>query len=144
MPKVFFYHNARDKLLAACQLLGKACHQGKRVTVYSPSNNILDTLDRLLWTYQPTGFVPHCHAESELADETPILLTHHINTIPDRLMNLDNAVPPNLDKLNTIIEVVGQDEADRLPARQRFKIYKDSGCEIQSFDLSTPSKEKLL
>lgn len=141
MPRVFFYHNAPDKLLAACQLLGKASHQGKSVTVFSQSSNTLDSLDRLLWTYQPTGFVPHCRADAALASETPILLTDRLRTIPDRLMNLDTAIPPDLTQLNTIIEVVGQDEEDRLPARQRFKAYKDSGCEIQSIDLSASSKE---
>lgn len=141
MPRVFFYHNASDKLLAACQLLGKACHQGKCVTVFSQSSHTLDSLDRLLWTYQPTGFVPHCRADAAIASETPILLTDRLHAIPDRLMNLDSKVPPDLTQLNTIIEVVGQDEEDRLAARQRFKTYKENACDIQSIDLSAPTKD---
>ena len=34
------------------------------------------------------------------------------------------------------IEVVGQEESDRLAARDRVKHYKDCGCEVRYFDLS--------
>ncbi len=141
-PKVFFYHNAADKFLAACRLLGKASAQGKRVTVFSDSNATLETLDRLLWTYDPTGFVPHCTADSPLASETPILLTsapEHVLS-NERLMNLGTEIPPDFDRLTTLIEVVGQNEEDRAPARNRFRFYKTQGCEIQSIDLSAPKE----
>lgn len=139
--RVFFYHGASDKLSAASQLLSKACAQGKRVTVFSQSAGLLEALDHLLWTQNPTGFTPHCRAEADLAAETPILLT---GTLPirqpiERLMNLDLDLPPDFAQYSTLIEVVGQADEDRLPARERFKAYKAAGCEIQSYDLSRPT-----
>lgn len=136
--RVFFYHGAADKLSAASHLLAKAAAQGKRVTVFSQSEALLAQLDQLLWTQNPIGFTPHCAANAPIASETPVLLTSQLPTQQpvERLMNLDLDLPPDFAQYSTLIEVVGQAEEDRLPARERFKAYKAAGCEIQSFDLS--------
>lgn len=138
MTQVFFYHGAPDKLAAACSLLGKACAQKKPVLVYAPQPEVAGMLDRLLWTQSALGFTPHCRADSPLAPETPILIADSLEQIPqdDRLMNLGPAVPPGFSRFQSLIEVVGQEEDDRLAARDRVKFYKDRGYEVRYFDLS--------
>lgn len=138
MTQVFFYHGAPDKLAAACSLLGKAAAQKKPVLVYAPQPEVAGLLDRLLWTQSALGFVPHCRADSPLAAETPILIADSLEQLPqdERLMNLGPAVPPGFSRFQSLIEVVGQEEADRTAARDRVKFYKDRGYEIRYFDLS--------
>ncbi|MGE5492519.1 MAG: DNA polymerase III subunit chi [Actinomycetota bacterium] len=138
MTQVFFYHGAPDKLAAACSLLGRACAQKKPVLVYAPQPDVAGMLDRLLWTQSALGFTPHCRADSPLAPETPILIADSLEQIPqdDRLMNLGPAVPPGFSRFQSLIEVVGQEEDDRLAARDRVKFYKDRGYEVRYFDLS--------
>lgn len=138
MTQVFFYHGAPDKLAAACALLGKAAAQKKPVLVYAPQPEVAGLLDRLLWTQSALGFVPHCRADSPLAAETPILIADSLEQLPqdERLMNLGPAVPPGFSRFQSLIEVVGQEEADRTAARDRVKFYKDRGYEIRYFDLS--------
>lgn len=140
LPRVFFYHGASNKLLSACRLLAGAAAQGKPVTVYSTSPALLDALDTLLWTFDPTRFVPHCRADSPLATDTPILLTNqlHQKGLPERIMNLDKDIPPAFEQLHTLIEVVSTEDDDRLPARHRFKHYKERGCAVEAIDLSAP------
>ncbi len=141
MTQVFFYHGAADKLAAACGLLVKAWAQKKPVLVFAPEASLASDLDRLLWTQPATGFVPHCRADSPLAAETPIIITAKLDELPqeERLMNLGREIPPNFSRFASLIEVVGEEEGDRLAARDRVRFYKDRGYEVRYFDLSKPA-----
>lgn len=138
MTEVFFYHGAADKVAAACALLGGAYAQKKPMLVYAPENEVAGAVDRSLWVHSALSFIPHCRADSPLAGETPILLTDDLATPAqtDRLMNLGPAVPPGFQRFQRLIEVVGQDDADRQAARLRVAQYKQSGCDVRYFDLS--------
>lgn len=138
MTQVFFYHGARDRLAAACTLLGKAAAQKKPVLVYAPDPQVASDLDRLLWVQPALGFVPHCRADSPLAAETPILIAEALDSRlqGERLMNLGPDVPPDYARFPSLIEVVGRDDADRAAARERVRCYRDQGCEVRYFDLS--------
>lgn len=103
-----------------------------------PERPLAQALDRLLWSNNPLSFIPHCDASSPLASETPILLTDRLEqlTQTERLMNLGPELPPGYQRFQSLVEVVGQDEADRLAARERVRRYKEAGCDVQYFDLS--------
>lgn len=138
MTKVYFYHGAPDKIAAACGLLGKAYAQCKPVLVYAPEPQVAADLDRRLWTQSALSFIPHCRSDSPLASETPILVADRLDNVPneERLMNLGQDVPPGFSRFQSLIEVVGQEEADRLAARERVRFYKERGYTIQFFDLA--------
>lgn len=138
MTEVFFYHGASDKIAAACALLTGAYAKKKPVLVYALEQEVAGSVDRMLWAHAALSFVPHCRADSPLAAETPILITDTLDTIPqdERLMNLSREIPPGFSRFQSLIEVVGQDESDRLAARDRVKFYKDRGYEVRYFDLS--------
>ncbi|MBK7898841.1 MAG: DNA polymerase III subunit chi [Azonexus sp.] len=138
MTQVFFYHGARDKLAAACSLIGKAWGQRKPVLVFAPQPGQADEVDRLLWSQTALSFIPHCRADSPLAAETPILITTALDAPPqdERLLNLGPEVPPNFSRFASLIEVVGQEDEDRNAARERVRFYKERGYAIQYFDLS--------
>ena len=138
MTQVFFYHGAADKIAAACALLSGAYAKKKPVLVYTIENAVASSIDRMLWTHSALSFVPHCRSDSSLAAETPIQITDKLDTIPqdERLMNLSQDIPPGFSRFQSLIEVVGQEESDRLSARDRVKFYKDRGYEVRYFDLS--------
>ncbi len=138
MTQIFFYHNASDRLAAAAALIGKAAMQKKPLLVYAPDNEIASTLDRQLWTQQPTGFVPHVRSNSPLAIETPVVIadTLDLPTQTERLFNLSAEIPPGFSRFNSVIEVIGQEDAERQAGRERVKFYKDRGYAIKFFDLA--------
>ncbi len=138
MTQVFFYHGASDKLAAACALIGGAATKKKPLVVHVADSGMADHLDRLLWTHNQLGFIPHCRAESPLAGETPILIAESLATIPqgERLMNLANDIPIGYERFTNLVEVVGQEEDDRAAARERVRQYKERGYDVQYFDLS--------
>lgn len=138
MTRVFFYHGASNPIAAACALIGGAHAKGKPVLVYAPDEAVAQELDRALWTHPPLSFVPHCRADSPLAAETPILITGSLESPPqdERLLNLGREVPQGFSRFESLIEVVGQADDERLAARERVKHYRDRGYEVSFTDLS--------
>ena len=141
MTQIFFYHNAADRIAATVALIGKAFAQKKALLVYAPDTEVAATLDRQLWMQPPTGFVPHVRGDSPLAGETPVLITDQLDSLPqdERLINLSADVPPGFSRFTSVIEVVGQEDGERLAGRERVKFYKDRGYEIKYLDLSRKS-----
>lgn len=138
MTRIDFYHGAADKLQAACRLIGTLYAEGRAVLVYAPAEDVAARIDRLLWTQPATGFVPHCRSGTALAAETPVIIgacpeqaNHH-----DVLLNLDGGLPPAFSRFTQLIEIVGLEEADRAPARERFRFYRERGYAIATHDLA--------
>jgi len=54
----------------------------------------------------------------------------------DILINLRVQHPPFFSRFRRLIELVGQDESDKVEARTRYRFYRDRGYEIKSFDVN--------
>ena len=133
MTRIDFYHYAEDKQRLACRLAAKAYAKPSKLVVYSPDAKVLADFDRNLWTFQATGFLPHCFADSPLAAETPIVLASSGDALPhhDVLLNLADEWPPFFSSFERLLEIVATDETDKELARARYSFYKKRGYEIQ-------------
>ncbi len=138
MTHIRFLHGAPDRLAAAAAWLRLAWQERRPVVVYAPLRQRAEQLDRLLWTQPATGFIPHCTADSPLAAETPIVLAASLDEPPHdgTLLNLADELPPGFSRFEEIVEIVSVDDADRLPARERFKFYRERGYPIDARDIS--------
>ena len=137
MTRINFYHDAPDKHLAACKVVAKAVQQKLRVLIYARDKAVIDHVDRLLWTWQANGFVPHCAASHPLAAQTPVLLSQDCATLAhdEVLLNLDSECPPGFARFQRLVEIVGVDETERNSARERFRFYRERGYPIQAHRL---------
>jgi DNA polymerase-3 subunit chi len=135
---VQFLHGAPDRIAAAAEWLRQAWQKREPVLVYVPERQTAEQLDRLLWTQPAIGFVPHCGGDSSLATETPIVLTGNLDQPPqDRcLLNLANELPPGFSRFEELVEIVSTADEDRLPARDRFKFYRERGYAIEARDIA--------
>ena len=138
MTRIDFYFEAEDKLRVACRLSAKAAQQKLRVLIYAPDEAEAQRIDKLLWTWQATGFLPHCMTRSPLAAQTPVLITHDPEDTPhdEVLLNLHSQWPPAFSRFQRLVEIVGRDDADREAARGRFRFYRARGYDIVNHDLS--------
>ena len=138
MTRIDFYFEAEDKLRVACRLSAKAAQQKLRVLIYTPDEAQAQRIDKMLWTWQATGFLPHCMTRSPLAAQTPVLITHDPEDTPhdEVLLNLHSRWPPAFSRFQRLVEIVGRDDEDRETARGRFRFYRDRGYEIVNHDLS--------
>jgi DNA polymerase-3 subunit chi len=137
MTCIDFYFNAADKLQVACRLAGKAMAQGKRLLIYAPQADTAQRIDRMLWVWQATGFIPHCGAEDPLASETPVLIASAADTDAacEVLLNLAPDTPPAFERYGRLLELVAQDDEDRRAARERYRFYRERGYRIADHDL---------
>jgi DNA polymerase-3 subunit chi len=138
VTRIDFYFEAEDKLQVACRLSAKAAQQKLRVLIYTPDEVQAQRIDKLLWTWQATGFLPHCMTRSPLAAQTPVLITHDAEDTPhdEVLLNLHHDWPPAFSRFRRLVEIVGREDGDRESARARFRFYRDRGYEIVRHDLS--------
>ena len=137
MTRIDFYTEAPDKAEIACRLAAKAMQQQCRVLIFSPEDEMLGRVDRLLWALPPTSFVPHCRARAPIAPETPILLTERAEDPPhdDVLINLAPHWPSSFARFRRVIEIVATGDDDKQLARERFRFYRDRGYDIRTHRL---------
>lgn len=141
MTEIKFYHNAPDRLRAACAITGKALRQGRRILVFAPDESIARRYDHLLWAAQPLSFIPHVAQGSPLAGRTPVVISHTLDAPGhnDVLLNLSNAEPSAIERFALVVEIVSQEASDRQTARQRWQFYKERGYPITAYDLAKPA-----
>ncbi|WP_394757181.1 DNA polymerase III subunit chi [Rhodoferax sp.] len=144
MTEVAFHFNAPDRVAYTCRLLRKAVAAGAKLVVIG-SPDVLEQLDRALWTFSPVDFVPHCFLESEsyVVAASPVILSTSSIGVPHQqvLLNLGQLVPDGFDHFERVIEVVGRDDEDRQLARGRWKYYADQGYTITRHDLTLKTSD---
>jgi len=141
VTEVAFHFNVPDKLAYACRLLRKATGAGSRVVV-TGEPALLRTLDTELWTFSALEFIAHAHAASadaRVLAASPVVLADVPRATPHHevLVNLGGPVPEGFERFERLIELVSQEEPDRLEARTRWKHYADRGYAITRHDLAT-------
>ncbi|THF58609.1 DNA polymerase III subunit chi [Pseudothauera rhizosphaerae] len=138
MPRVQFYHDAPDRIALACELAARAYAGGRQVALRTADGALARRLDQALWSFEQLAFVPHVMADSPLAAETPVVIGRGDAPAAwphgDILFNLADDLPPDLERFRVVVEIVGQSEAEKAPARQRYRHYKQLGLPIQPFD----------
>lgn len=137
MTRIDFYSNSPSRLHSVCQLAAKAFSRGIPVALFVPDAELARAIDRMLWTFQATSFVPHCLAGDRLAPETPILIVSRLEEAhqDELVINLSADCPPGFGRFRRLVEVVGRDEEERSLARQRWRFYKERGYEMNHRDL---------
>lgn len=138
MTRVEFYFNVDDKIAKAVDLCEKSLAKNHQITVFSPQKTVNVDLQSQLWTKSDTSFLPNHEAAHAHLAHTPIQLHDTADSLlqDDVLINFDENVPMFFGRFRTLIELVGQAEADKVAARVRFAFYRDRGYEIKATNLA--------
>jgi DNA polymerase-3 subunit chi len=138
MTRIIFHVNVPQPLEYACRLLRKAYRVGAKMAVWGAPET-LQALDRLLWTFDPTEFIPHATLLSwgghgpEIEPEgpgIPIYLLTDVQATPSSvvfLLNLHDKVVEPLNQFERVIEIISNQEPHLQSARQRWKRYVAAG-----------------
>lgn len=136
MTRVEFYFNVTDKLAKATELCERAVAKGRQLTVFTQDDAMSHSLQQTLWQHTPTSFLPSAHPQDDTSAYAPIILdttgSHLIQD--DILINLKTEHPPFFSRFRYLVELVGNDEDDKVAARQRYKFYRDRGYQVKSTD----------
>lgn len=141
MTRIDFYllnsANPELRLDYACRLAHKAWGKGHRVYINCNDEAQAETLDRLLWSFRADTFLPHALAKDDSKEavvcgngEPPAM--HN-----DLLINLTDTTADSFSRFTRMAEIVIEHDPVRLPARERFRFYRERGYPLQTHQIRT-------
>ena len=143
MSRVDFYvlsqgaPDARQRF--ACRLAEQAAEQGHRVYVQAASLGDAQRLDDLLWTFNERGFLPHELSSGGGPSHPRVMVLVGNAAAPtnhrELLINLTDTLPAELDGYSRIAEIVDTDPTRKQLSRDRYKAYRERGCELESHNV---------
>ena len=138
MTSIDFYTHCDDRLEVAARLVAKAYAAHGSVRVLTADATLTEELDRRLWQWPATGFLPHCRLAHALAGETPIIVDHAAQHEgpAEVLVNLHLQPPPFFARFARLVEIVGADDEDAAAGRERWRFYKSRGYELRQHSLA--------
>ena len=140
MSRVDFYVLSADapdaRLRYACRLAERAVEQGFPVYIQTPD---VQRVDDMLWTFSDGSFLPHeIYRGQAAAHEKVMVMVGSEDGPPSHrglLINLMDAMPPDVDAYERIAEIVDVDPERKRTARDRYKLYREKGCAMESHNL---------
>lgn len=133
MTEVAFHTGIADPTGYACRLLRKAYRAGSRVAVHGPAA-LLDRLDQALWTFEPLEFVPHASLPrdsraDDLVARSLVVLVHPgaVDSGCPVAVSIGGSWSGAAADYARIIEIVGEDPAEREAGRRRWREYEQAG-----------------
>jgi len=133
MTEIRFYHLQTQPMEQALpQILAKALSGGHRILVRTASERDTERLNEHLWTYRPESFLPHGSAKDGFAEDQPVFLTA-LDENPNKagVLVLTGGASADVSGFTLCCELFdGRDEAAVKTAREKWKIYKDSGHDL--------------
>ena len=142
MTAIQFHFSVPDRLTYACRLLRKALRTVAGISVLGATEE-LERLNRQLWTFEATEFLPHVLVPSSEPPPsshrvTPLWLLTDLSLAPLQhsvLVNLGSAPVLGLERFARLIEIVSTQEDDREDARLRWRHYTKFGYAIEKFEV---------
>lgn len=136
MTTVQFYHLTTTPLERALpKLLERALSGGYRVCLVAQSDERVEQLNKLLWTYDPVSFLPHGSDKDEQPENQPILISTGIEPVNSaNLLVVTDGRSVDQPKFERILDVFdGNDPQATVAARARWTEYKNAGYELTYF-----------
>jgi len=139
MTQVDFYilpsADPAARLDFACKLTEKAWRLGHKVYLHCSDAAQREDLDARLWRFKGEAFVPHGNAESDTDAAVVMGLGDDCGPHQDLLINLDLRIPGFFSRFARVAEVVIEEPAVRLAARESFRSYREQGYPPQDHRL---------
>ena len=134
MTEIRFYHLTRMPLERALPaLLERALAAGMRSVVIAGSEERVEALNQLLWTYEERSFLPHGSKRDGRPERQPVWLTTEDENPNGAtcLVLTDGAVSGRVGEYQRCLDLFdGQDPAAVEAARARWKDWKTAGHEL--------------
>ncbi|MFV9876000.1 MAG: DNA polymerase III subunit chi [Rickettsiales endosymbiont of Dermacentor nuttalli] len=134
MTEISFYHLTALQLERALpKLLEKVVSTGKKAVLLSSTQEQVDTLNNLLWTYTTKAFLPHGTKKDRFIDKQPIYLTcEEENPNNAEILVATYGIKPLfLSSFTRCIDIFnGNDEQELERAQIRIDEYQKQGHKI--------------
>lgn len=144
MTEVLFYHLERQPLERVLpSLVERTVARGWRAVVQAGSDERVEALDGLLWTYTDDSFLPHGTKKDGNSAEQPVFLTTdeaNPNGATVRFL-VDGADLADLSSYNRVVYLFdGHDPSAVAQAREQWKAAKSAGHTISYWQQSSEGR----
>lgn len=136
MTAIQFYHLTTTPLERALpKLLERAVAGGYHICLVAQSDERVEQLNKLLWSYDPISFLPHGSDKDEQPENQTILLSTTIESPNSaNLLVVTDGRSVSQAKFERILDIFdGNDPQATVAARARWTEYKNAGHEITYF-----------
>ncbi len=143
MTHIRLYHGVRSEEAALVNILTKQVLEGKmRAVVVVKDEYAANDLDKRLWVYDDTSFLPHCQLAAKEADDTPVLIAHaaQLDKAPvvEVMVALGGAVPEESTSYENLVLIVKDSIGDRPEIEERLGELERRGHKCDRHDMSKP------
>ncbi len=132
--EVLFYHLERQPLERVLpSLVEKSLERSWRVVVQAGSEERVEALDTVLWTYKEDSFLPHGRKADGRADRQPVYLTtgdENPNGAQIRFLVDGTEAGDTAGYVRLVYLFDGHDPAALETARRQWRAFKDAGCMV--------------
>lgn len=138
MTRIDFYFNVTNKQDLISNLVASALSKHRQVTILEHDEDRANKVSNDLWHKDPASFLPNMLAVDKLAVDTPVVVHWQDNQLyqDDMIINLTTKEPQFFSRFTQLIEIVSDDEQDKVMARTRYKFYRDRGYDIKNIDFA--------
>jgi DNA polymerase-3 subunit chi len=130
MTEIRFYHlTQKTPEQALPDLLIRALESGKKIVVKFGNKDMMEMLDKSLWTSRRDAFIPHGTKADPDPEFHPIWLTtgDDAPNAPDTFISVGAELPEDLSVYSLVCDLFSESDSEMVSAaRKRWKTYKDS------------------
>ncbi|NQU60560.1 MAG: DNA polymerase III subunit chi [Rhodospirillales bacterium] len=134
MTEIAFYHLEKSPLESVLpKLLEKTLDTGKRALVMAGTDERVEALANLLWTYEQGSWLPHGTKNDGGPEDQPVWLASDDENPnkADFLFLTDGAASDKIGNFERCFEIFnGRDDAAVEAARGRWKSYTEAGHDL--------------
>lgn len=136
MTRIDFYFNVANKQQLLAELVQGALNKRRKITVLANDAESAREISANLWQQQVEGFMPNVLVDNAFALQTPVIIHWQQNPLlqDDMLINFAEIGPSFFSRFTQLVELVGDDEQDKVAARARYKFYRDRGYEVKNIN----------
>ncbi len=142
--EVLFYHlehHPLERILPT--LVERTLERGWRAVIQAGTDDRLDAIDTLLWTYREDSFLPHGTQRDGLPADQPVFLTtqaENPNGAAVRFLVDGASIPVFSGYLRVVLMFDGNDARAVEAARVQWKRAKAEGCAATYWQQSTSGR----
>ena len=134
MTEVLFYHLEHQSLERALPaLVERTLERTWRAVIQVGSEERVEALDTLLWTYREDSFLPHGTRRDGNPEQQPVFLTtsdDNPNRATVRFL-VDGAEVEDVASYDRVVYLFdGRDPSAVDRAREQWRLVKDAGCDV--------------
>jgi len=125
-----------DLKTSICKIVKKYYKENYRIMILSSDLDLINDVDKLLWTFEQISFIPHCVQSNYDPDASVLLCEEKISSkIIDYstykiIINLNNEEIFKTTNFEKIIEFVLPDDDHKSFSRKKYLAYKENNIGV--------------